>query len=348
MIPSSHILTIGPEYNPPKGGVAQCIATYGKTVFSDFQVLSNSCEGSQIKKLWKAISSLILLFFILLFKRHISIVHIHTASYNSFKRSSFFVRLSKAMGRKVVIHIHGGGFKEYYVKEKNYIDSILAKCDAIITLSTTWKTFFEETVGHKNVHIVPNIITRPIPIAIEKDEMFHLLFMGHICKAKGIFDLVEVIQEYQDEYHGKLILDIGGGLYEVDTLKQIIKDYQLEDIIHFHGWVSGNKKIELLNLADAFILPSYTEGVPISILEAESYGLPILSTYIGGIPEIVIDGENGFLFNPGDKPAMKKAIDTLLTDKKLVAYMSASSLKRSELNMPQQVELALNSTYNNI
>ena len=66
--------------------------------------------------------------------------------------------------------------------------------------------------------------------------------------------------------------------------------------------VSGHKKEMLLNLCDAYILPSYTEGLPVSILEAMSYGKPILATPVGGIPEVVID--NGILFQPGDLSAI--------------------------------------------
>lgn len=81
--------------------------------------------------------------------------------------------------------------------------------------------------------------------------------------------------------------------------------------------MSGEKKSQLFNTADAFILPSYHEGVPISILEAESYALPVISTQVGGIPEIVSDSYNGILFKPGDKVAMYEAIVRLMTDERL-------------------------------
>ena len=109
----------------------------------------------------------------------------------------------------------------------------------------------------------------------------------------------------------------------------------LDTLINFHGWVSGDMKIKLLNLADSFILPSYVEGVPISILEAESYGVPILSTIVGGIPEIVTDGDNGLLFKPGDKVAIKEAIDKVLYNQKLRKKMGAYSKERSNAHLPK-------------
>ena len=75
--------------------------------------------------------------------RKIKIVHIHTASYNSFKRSAWYVSLANFMRKKVLLHIHGGGFKEYYATNPQWISSVLNKCDGIITLSESWKEFFQ-------------------------------------------------------------------------------------------------------------------------------------------------------------------------------------------------------------
>ena len=109
-----------------------------------------------------------------------------------------------------------------------------------------------------------------------------------------------------------MILIIGGN-GETDRLIKIIKDKKLDEIIRFAGWVNGEKKIEVLNKSHVFILPSYIEALPISILEAMSYNLPIISTRVGDIPDIVINNENGFLINPKDKDALKNAISEMLS-----------------------------------
>ncbi len=292
--------------------------------------------------------SLITLCFILAFHKKIRIIHIHTASYNSFKRSSLFVKVAKAMGRKVVLHIHGGGFKDYYMKQPRYVRSVLDKADALITLSTSWKSFFEDVALHSNVHIVPNIISKPIYQEVKSDGKFHLLYMGHITKAKGVFDLVEMIAENKNFYRGKLILDIGGDMYEADKLRNFVTDNKIDDIVHLHGWLIGNAKAKMFNWADAYILPSYVEGVPISILEAESYGLPILSTRVGGIPDIVDEGKNGFLFTPGDKQGMKKAIDMVVENRDLKISMGSYSKELTQKNNPSSVEKDLIEVYRSL
>ena len=288
------------------------------------------------------------MFCILGFNKKIRIIHIHTASYNSFRRSFLFVIVAKVMRRKVVLHIHGGGFKDYYMKESRFVRFVLNKADALITLSASWKMFFVDAALHRNVHVVPNIISKPINKSVNHDGSFHLLYMGQITKAKGVFDLVEFIAENKDFYKGKLILDIGGGMYDADKLRNFIIDNKIDDIVHFHGWLTGDSKAEIFNLADAYILPSYVEGVPISILEAESYGLPILSTTVGGIPEIVDEGKNGFLFRPGDKQGMKKAIDTIMGNRELMASMGCHSKELSYKNYPASVERNLIEVYRSL
>lgn len=345
---SAKILTVCPEYKSPRGGVAQCVSSYSKMIFRDFKTVRNSCSGKAINKAAKCLAAIFALIGTLMVDQNIKIVHIHTASYNSFRRSSIFVRLSKIMGRKVVLHIHGGGFKEYYASEPSFVKRILASCDTIAVLSPFWKSYFDGICGPAKVKVIPNIIENPLFMDVVDDGMFHLLFLGQIQRAKGIFDLVDVVKAHKTEYGGKLILDIGGGMFEVEQLKKTIDDNHLDGMVKFHGWVSGDDKIRLLNTADAFILPSYTEGVPISILEAESYGLPVLSTRVGGIPEIVGDGENGFLFAPGDKIAMKADIDKLLTDRDLRRKMGKSSRGKAAKNLPSHIESVLTSLYDDL
>ena len=96
-----------------RGGVAQVLDIYDKYIFKDFRFIANS-GGGGFRNLRILLVSICRLIKQLLSKREIKIVHIHTASYNSFYRSAIFVSLSKLLGRKVILHIHGGGFKDFY------------------------------------------------------------------------------------------------------------------------------------------------------------------------------------------------------------------------------------------
>lgn len=347
MIPSENILTLGPEYKNPKGGIAQVLYSYKNFVYKDFKHVKSGGGSHIISKLYFFCKGLLLFIIKLLFDGSIKVVHIHTASNSDFKRNSFYAIIAKLFKKKVVLHIHGGGFKDYYNRNKTFVKSILYEVDAIVALSEYWRRFFAEDLQCKNVFVVHNIIPAPNYQPKKEKNIFNLLYLGHIYEKKGIFDLVNVIKEHRDEYLDKLVLHIGGGLYEVDRLLGILEKDNLDNVIKFEGWVSGEVKQKLLNTSDAYILPSYAEGVPISILEAMSYHLPIISTRVGGVPSIVGD-ENGILVEPGNKLQLKNAIDYLIHSESQRVKMGEASYKISLDYQPQNVIKELTLLYSKI
>ena len=347
MISSKNILSIGPEYQKPKGGIAQVLYSYSKYVFKGFKHIKSSGGKHAFSKLFYFCKGIIGLILTLLFDSSIKAVHIHTASNNDFKRNSFYARIARLFKKKVILHIHGGGFKDYYSRNKLFVKQQLDKADAIVALSEYWRVYFAEELKCKNVFLVHNIIQTPNYQPNKEKDIFNLLYLGHIYEKKGIFDLVSLIKDHKEEYNGKLKLHIGGGLYEVDRLLNILKNEDLNDVVKFEGWVSGEKKQELLNISDVYILPSYAEGVPISILEAMSYHLPIIATNVGGIPSIV-GNQNGILVEPGNKTQLKEAIDRLIRSKLQRDKMGEASYLISQEYQPLNVVAELNLLYSKI
>lgn len=340
---SNNILIIGCQWKKPKGGIAVVLNSYSR-IFPEFNIIVNSNGKNTITNLLQLLYSLVATTLRLIFCSNIRVIHIHTASYNSFKRSALFISLANCFKRKVVIHIHGGGFKEYYEKSTSFVHKNLLKCDTIIALTEYWKEYFNG-LGFKNVVIVPNIVDFPVTKEkINNDGKIHILYLGLLTKAKGIYDLLDVINEHKTEFDGKITLHIGGN-GESTTILNIIKEQGLSNIVKFEGWVSGDKKVELLNNADIFILPSYTEGLPISILEAMSYKLPVISTPVGGIPEVIENGGNGLLFTPGDKNALYNAIIKSVADKQLRENMGEKSYKNVQPHFPDNVSARLENIY---
>lgn len=341
---SSSVLSIGCKFIPPKGGIAQVMYNYKEFIFEDFKFICNSGDGCKIYKIYKFIAGLFQLIYYLFSDRKIKIVHIHTASYNSFYRSSYYIKVAKFFNKKVILHIHGGGFKEFHKTNPKKISSILNLCDRIITLSKSWKTFFERITNNIQIDIVENLVSPPNLEKCKINNKVHLLFLGLICNDKGIFDLIEVIHQNENFLKNKMILHIGGN-GDIKKLETLINKYQLNDWVIYEGWVSGDNKNKLLQKSDIFILPSYIEGLPMSIIEAMTYGKPIISTNVGGIPELIENGINGILFNPGDKLMMKHAITELIDNANKRINMGKESLKKSLPYLPDQVESKLNNIY---
>lgn len=93
------------------------------------------------------------------------------------------------------------------------------------------------------------------------------------------------------------------------------------------GKVRGEDKDKAFREATIFCLPSYAEGFPMSVLDAWSYGLPVITIPVGGIPDVAKDGENMLLFEPGDVDALAKCMERMISDKELRDRISRASLE---------------------
>lgn len=340
------ILTIGVVYKPVRGGIAAVESVYS-TFYKPFNHIATTSSDSNRKLVKSAyfIRAYFKFLYWMVFHREIKIVHVHSSSGNSFMRKRIFINMAKCFGKKVVFHCHGGKFPEFTKEHLKLVSETLSKCDCIIALSEWWEKWFKETFHITNVVVIKNVIAEP-HINKVKHDRFTLSFLGLLGQNKGIYDLLEVLSEHKEEFDGKLRLLIGGN-GETEKVANYIRGNQLENIVKFEGWVSGKKKELMLNSSDGFILPSYHEGLPISILEAESYGLPIISTNVGGIPEIVKNGVNGFLATPGDRAALYSAITQLMCYNSILE-MRKASLSVAQEHLPKHVENQLKKLYDDM
>ncbi len=344
---SRHVVTVGPSIISPSGGIGMLIHLYSE-FYEDFKFIDTYNGDSPLSKFFNYFKALIQL--IKLFHRDndIKIVHVHGASNGSFIRKSIVIIISKLAHKKIIYHIHGGGFKVFSQKHKFIVSHILGKCDGIIALSNKWKTFFDEEFHHSSVSVVPNTLPYPKEDhSIRNKEVCTFLFLGKICKEKGIYDLLELLSIRKEKYKEKIRLLIGGN-GEVEKLVNEIEKLHLSDMVEFKGWVENSEKADLFNKSDIFILPSYYEGVPISILEAFSYHIPVISTNVGGIPEILTDGQNGILISPGSKVEMEEAIDRLISSASQRQEWGNKAFDKSLQYMPSKIEKKLTTIYSQL
>lgn len=345
---SSRVLMIGEYFkNNAPGGMAAVLASYNEN-FEKMRFIPNWRNSIFIVKLWYALYSYIWFILYMLFCQSVKIVHIQGAAFASFERNIFFVRFGKLFKRKIIMHMHCADFKSYYnpSNHKKRIINTINSCDLFLVLSESWKEYFISIGVKKEIILVlNNTIKEPKLIDVKKDcKKLNLLYLGVIGERKGIYDILKAIKDYKSVFKENLILRIGGN-QEEEKLKKIIKEYDLNDIVIFEGFVSGLKKIECLNWADVYILPSFNEGLPIGILEAMSYGCPIISSPVGGIPSIVKDAENGFLVEPGNSIEIAEAIIKFINNKKLVDVYGKNSLKLVEPFLPENVFSTLKDIY---
>ena len=345
---SSKILMVGEYFkNNAPGGMAAVLASYDM-YFEDMKFIPTWKYGTLMIKIWYTIYSYILFLLYMLFDRNIKIVHIQGAAFASFERNTFFVRVGKFFGKKIIMHMHCADFDGYFQpsRHKRRILETINSCDKYFVLSDSWKEYFIGIGVNSNIIVVLNNTVAPPTIRTvnRNNTKIKLLYLGVIGERKGVYDLLEAIWSGGEEITKNIQLRIGGNKEE-DILQKKIKDYGLNNCVTFEGFVADNKKIECLNWADIFILPSYNEGLPIAILEAMSYGCPIISTTVGGIPVVVKHGVNGYLINPGNITEIQNAILSFIHNRDKIEKYGRQSLKLINVFLPETVFRTLCNLY---
>ncbi len=263
-----------------------------------------------------------------------AIVHVHTSSYMGFWEKSIFIIVSKIFNKKVVLHIHGSGFDNFCnsSKFKKYIFSILYICNKVIVLSDYWKVFFKEYIPEEKIEIVQNGIKINHFYKITRQEnTINILFVGSIGERKGLYVILNsIVNSRMLQKENIQFQFLGKGILEQDY-QNVIDAYSEYDFknIHFLGRLAGEEKYNYFRNSDIFILPSFAEGLPIAILEAMASSLPIISSTVGGIPDL-IKKQNGILIPPGDSQALSDAIITLIRDKELRKKMGEENRYKIE------------------
>ncbi len=334
-----------------KGGIAAVTnGYYGSALEEDYDVryVESYRDGSKLQKFMKAVGGYNS-FARVVFAFRPDLVHIHASFGPSFYRMQPFLYMAKICGIPVVDHCHGADFDTFYVnaseRKKRRIRKVYRDFDKVIVLSDEWKEKFLKVVGAERIVVIHNYCKPKAPEEVEKlvEKRFsekRVLFLGEIGKRKGGFDFADIIKKTCEKMEGVKFDICGDGSREdVDSIKADIKRNNPSAKVIFPGWVRDKVKDRHLSQAAVFMLPSYNEGMPMSILDAMAYGLPVASTNIGGIPQLVKDGESGFLAQPGDADKISDGIAALLTDIDKYRAFSLNSLLFASENYGFDVHL---------
>lgn len=346
---SSRVIAIGIDYKTSKGGVPD-VERYHSQLIESYRFVPTNSDGGKIRKVAYTLSALVRFGWTLISNRNIRIVHVHGCSDNSFWRKRIFVDIAVRLGRKVVYHMHSGGFRAFSLEHKPQVQALLDKCDVLAVLSPSWSDFFNDNFNVKRIEVLPNGINPPevFPDAADRnDGVTRLLFLGKINRNKGMNDIIEAVASNRERYRGRLKIEMCG-VGDVEEMLELAKEKGVDDIVEYGGWVSGQDKARRLAQCDGLILPSHFEGVPVCILEAMSYGKPVIATRVGGIPDIITDGENGLLIPVADTQALARALDFAIDNGLEMKRMGAASLSRISDHMPARVGATLEGIYRSL
>ena len=345
------VLMVGPSRNA-NGGMTTVVNNYFESSLKDkvnLKYIATTIDGHIFIRLIYNFIAYIKILSYLLIKR-VDIVHIHMASRGSFYRKSLIVKLSKFLCKKVIIHLHGAGFTEFYEdesndKQKKYINDIFFMADQVVVLSTEWKSkilsWFE-----CNISILENGVFVPNKNQYNPSSK-NIVLLGRLNERKGTYDLLNIVNEVVEKFNDVRFILAGDG--DLKKLNNKITELEINKYIDVLGWINEEKREEILKNTLIYVLPSYNEGMPMSVIEAMSYGIPTISTWVGGIPQLIDNNESGFLIQPGDIEDLKDKIIILLENNSLRQAMSDKGYKKinERFNLENQISQLI-SIYNSL
>lgn len=254
------------------------------------------------------------------------VIHIHFASGASNIRKIILARFALARGASVIMHAHGGGYQKHWARmskiERSLTLNTLLQINRLVVLGAGWRTFFESIgVPAHRIVVLPNPVVLPDSIPERPaGGQVRFVYFGLISRRKGVFDLMEAVAKLSPECRARAEFVLAGN-GEVQQLREHAAKLGVADVVEIRDWVDPVQRDELLASANAFVLPSHTEGLPMSLLEAMAWGLPPICTPVGSIPEYVIDGANGLLVAPGAVSQLAGAIEKLVSQDAERLYM---------------------------
>jgi glycosyltransferase involved in cell wall biosynthesis len=245
--------------------------------------------------------------------------------------------LARVAGRPYIFHLHGGGFTRFYDEESGWlgrrlIRSTLQHAALIIALSEEWRERLLRICPVARVEVLHNAVAVPDIQELRsldgRDST--LLFLGHLLRDKGVYDLVRAFAKVARKFpRAKLVL---GGTGDLEGVQKLAAELEISDRLSCPGWLGPHDKSAALASSLIFLLPSHAEGMPMALLEAMSWGLPVIATPVGGIPQVVDHEVSGLLVAAGDIEALAGQIERLLADPALRKRLGANARTRIEID----------------
>lgn len=252
-------------------------------------------------------------------------------------RDSIFLLISKIFNKKVITFFHGwehefqkklesgfyGVFKKIFLKS----DGIIVLSELFINRLRKWNyygnTYFETSVIDDSLK--GNINLESIRRKYIESDAINILFFSRLEKDKGIYELISAIGLLNTD--NDLILNIAGFGSEYAEVEKITSG---NPKINFLGYLTGKEKINVLKNSHIMCLPSFSEGMPIGILEGMAFGLPVICTKAGGLNDIIENGENGYFLDSPEPEEIAGKIELMLRDKNNMMKMSQNNYRISE------------------
>lgn len=247
-----------------------------------------------------------------------------------FLKDAPFVLLCKLFRRKVVIHQHNKGMsKDVERWPYRWLLSWVYRNAKVILLS--WRLYpdISKVVRKEQVLICPNGIPNTLqeePEAKYPNRILHLLFLSNLMVSKGVLVLLDALEILKNKGYSFVCDFVGGETAEIDAVrfKTEVEKRRLDKLVIYDGKQYGADKERFFKQADVFVHPTMDDCFPLVLLEAMQHNLPIVSTDVGGIADIIEDNVNGYVCKTGDADILAQKLSELINDASLRLRMGKS------------------------
>lgn len=344
------VLMLGP-LPPPVGGMASVVQNLSSALSARLRlrVIDTVKTTADDRSLWQGAAAQLRLLGRLAQECLVwrpTVVHIHTCSWLTFWRNGVDVLLARLLGRRVVLHIHGAQFHRFLGGLSGarawLARRVLRAAHRVVVLGAGWREVLSAWTDPARLVVVPNGV--PVGRQVEPSPQgpFRVLCLANYEARKGQEDLLRAVAALAAERPVRVEL-LGFEAEPGRRQRLLAQATALGVDADIPGPVTGADKEARLAAAHCFCLPSYDEGLPMSMLEAMAVGLPVVATRVGAIPEALVDGEEGLLFAPGDTDALTGHLQRLIREPAAAAALGAAGRERlaHDFSLAHSAELLL-------
>ena len=297
---------------------------------------------------WKKIFHLVAVFFGIVaarFRTGAQVLYYPPASPNMvpFLRDCVLLIGTRWLFKKTVFHFHASGLKGFHKRLPWPLQKAFRWAYGRPALSISISSFAKadaEFFDSQVISVIPNGIPEPdIVKKLHRSSTQHapeILFCGMVSEEKGVGILLEACAHLKTKgIHFRSTI-VGRAVSEADQIffNKFIQFNQMEEIVQLTGPLHGDEKWKAYSRADVFCFPTFysAETFPVVAIEAMMFSLPVVATNWRGLPDIVVDGETGFLFPPKDAQSIAERLEHLISDPDLRRTMGAAGRRRYEQN----------------
>jgi glycosyltransferase involved in cell wall biosynthesis len=209
---------------------------------------------------------------------------------------------------------------------------IFASAEAIIVLAKRFRMeLIDFGIPPPRIHVTTTMFSKDIFKGVTAKlsrNQSQLLFLSRIIRDKGIYELVDAFERVRTQFPD-LKLTIAGDGPELNALIRYVNEKKIGNSILFTGYVRNSAKAIVFLESDIYILPTYSEGCPVSLLEAMAAGLAVITSPVGGIADIVDDGVNGILLKHPTPSHIATALRRLLSDRKFCETIQGNNRRKA-------------------